>query len=156
MKFVRPLAGILLATLLCVPAFADEVELLPPGGGLDPTKTQPVDDPPRTQPRPSSRSSSSSSSSDYTEEQPGLQARHFGLQIALSCAVADQPNSIVVVNTSNEDLPPGTRIKWQLKGEGQVGFFALLGTLKGGKQLVADNVLQSEVAQSAKCVARVL
>ena len=153
MNVIRPLAGLLLATLLCVPAFADEVELLPPGGGLDPTKTEPVDDAPKTPTKSSSRSSSSSS--DYTEE-PGLQARHFGLQVALSCSVANRPNSLEVVNTSNEDLPPGTRIKWQLKSEGQFGFFALLGTLEGGKTLVADNVLSSTPAQSAPCVARVL
>lgn len=155
MKFVRPLAGLLLATLLCVPAFADEVEPLPPGGGLSPIdQTGPSDETgPTDIPTPSSRSSSSSS--DYTEE-PGLQARHFGLQVALSCSVANRPNSIEVVNTSTEDLPPGTRIKWQLKSEGQVGFFALLGTLGGGQTLVADNVLQGAAAQSAPCVARVL
>ena len=155
MNVIRPLAGLLLATLLCVPAFADEVETLPPGGGLAP----PIDGtgPSDISPKPSETrtKSSSSSSSDYAEE-PGLQARHFGLQVALSCSVAEQSNGIVVVNTSAEDLPAGTRIKWQLKSEGQVGFFALLGTLGGGQTLVADHVLQGAAAQSAPCVARVL
>jgi len=152
MNVIRPLAGLVFATLMCAPALADEVELLPPGGGLNPPidKTEPVDSFPRTSNKPSS-----SSSSDYTEE-PGLQARHFGLQVALDCAVASEPNAIVLVNKSAEDLPPGTRIKWQLKGAGQVGFFALIGPLAGGQTLVADNVLQGSASQSTPCVARVL
>lgn len=152
MNVIRPLAGLVFAALMCVPALAAEVELLPPGGGLNP----PIDEtgPADTTPKPPIKTSRSSSS-DYVEE-PALQARHFGLQVALGCAVASQPNAIVVVNKSAEELPPGTRIKWQIKSEGQVGFFALIGPLRGGATLVADNVLQTNASQSAPCVARVL
>ena len=153
MNVVRPLAGLLLATLWLVPALAAEVELLHPGDGLKPPidKTGPAD----VSSKPSPSRAGGSSSSDYPEE-PALQSRHFGQQAALSCAVASKPNAIEVINTSSEDLPPGTRIKWQLKGEGQVGFFALLRPLSGGETLVADNVLQATPSPSAPCVARVL
>ena len=158
MKRIRPLAGALLATLLFVPAFAAEVELLPPGGGLTPPidKTGPADDSASTGPARDEpvASRSSSSSNDYPE--PVLQTRHFGLQVELSCNVASQPNAIEVINRSAENLPPGTRIKWQLKSEGKVGYFALLGELSGGETLVADNVLPGGADSGAACVARVI
>lgn len=153
MNVIRPVAGVVFAILMCVPALAAEVVPLAPGGGFPIDKTEIVDSTPRSPSR--TERSSSSSSSDYVEE-PALQARHFGLQVALDCAVASQPNAIVVVNKSAEELPPGTRIKWQLKSEGQVGFFALLGPLAGGQTLVADNVLPGAAPQSAPCSARVL
>ena len=95
------------------------------------------------------------SSSDYIPE-PTLQTRHFGLNVTLSCAVAGKANAIVVVNQSAEDLPPGTRIKWQLKSEGKRGFFALLRPLPSGETLVADNVLDGAADTAAACVARVI
>jgi len=151
MNVIRPLAGVVFAILMCVPAIAAEVVPLAPGGGLPIDKTEIVDSTPKSP----TRVERSSSSSDYVEE-PALQARHFGLQVAVDCAGASQPNAIVVVNKSAEELPPGTRIKWQLKSEGQVGFFALLGPLAGGQTLVADNVLPGAAPQSAPCSARVL
>lgn len=169
MNLVRPIVGAVLATLMLSPMFAPvltpvlaaEVELLPPGGGLPPIDgTGPVDglappDTSNTGPAASDNGRESSSSSSYAEE-PTLQTRHFGLNIELSCAVSGTPNAIVVVNRSAEPLPVGTRIKWQLKGEGKRGFFALLSPLPGGETLVADNVLDGAADQAAACVARVI
>lgn len=158
MNVIRPLAGVLLATLLCVPAFADPVVELPPGGGLTPPTTDPTDNTGPTDlpddTKPDRVASRNSSSSDYPE--PVLQTRHFGLQVELTCSVANQPNAIEVINRSAENLPPGTRIKWQLKSEGKVGYFALIGELGGGETLVADNVLPGGANSGAACVARVI
>lgn len=166
MNRIRPIAGALLATLMLIPAVgfvptaaqAAEVELLPPGGGLDPpTESKPETDTgialPDSQP---ARVSRSSSSDPEVDARPTLQTRHFGLQVELSCAVAGTPHAIVVINRSAEDLPAGTRIKWTLKSEGKRGFFALLGPLAGGETLIADNVLEGGVDTSAGCVARVI
>lgn len=171
MNRIRPIAGALLATLmlspipatmLVAPAIADEVELLPPGGGLNPPKEDPspTDDTELvTDEKPGDRSSYSGATSPSTElvdTRPTLQTRHFGLSVELSCAVAGTANAIVVVNHSAEPLPPGTRIKWQLKDEGKRGFFALLNPLASGATLVADNVLDGGADRSAACVARVI
>ncbi|WP_156387269.1 hypothetical protein [Devosia sp. Root105] len=163
MNRIRPLAGALLAALMLspltaavLPVVADEVDLLLPGGPTDGTGpaagTGPADElvPPVT-----ADSGDGDSSSDYVPE-PMLQTRHFGLTVQLSCAVSGKPNAIVVVNHSAEELPPGTRIKWQLKSEGKRGFFALLNPLAGGETLVADNVLDSAASEAADCVARVI
>lgn len=156
MNVIRPLASILLATLMCVPAVADPVVELPPGGGLAPptTGTGPTDLPDDTKPSDQVATRSSSSSSDYPE--PVLQTRHFGLQVELSCTVSTQPGAIAVINHSAENLPPGTRIKWQIKSEGKVGYFALIGPLGGGDTLVADNVLPGGADSGAACLARVI
>ncbi|MBL8594201.1 MAG: hypothetical protein JNK01_16070 [Devosia sp.] len=164
MNKIRPLAGALLATLMLSPlagaALAGDVLPLDPGGGLPPIDgtgpagTGPVDE--LTPPGPiDSGSSDGGGDSDYVPE-PTLQTRHFGLNVQLSCAVSGTPNAIVVVNHSAEDLPPGTRIKWQLKSEGKRGFFALLRPLAGGDTLVADNVLDGATNQTTDCVARVI
>ena len=166
MNRIRPLVGALLTTLMLsplsaplLPAVAAEVELLPPGGGLEGTgpavDTGPADGraPPTTP--VSSNGGRGDSSSDYVPE-PMLQTRHFGLSVSLSCAVAGKANAIEVVNQSAEDLPPGTRIKWQLRSEGKRGFFALLRPLPSGETLVADNVLDAAADKSAACVARVI
>lgn len=166
MNRIRPLAGAVLATLmlsafsapLSLPTVAAEVELLPPGGGLSPPTDGTIDTGPAdgvTPPVASSSSGDGDLSADYIPE-PTLQTRHFGLNVALSCAVAGTPNAIVVVNNSAEELPPGTRIKWQLRSEGKRGFFALLSPLAGGETLVADNVLDSAADAAADCVARVI
>lgn len=154
MNRLRPFVGVALTAfmLLAGSVHADEVLLLPPGGGLAPpidqTGPSGIDEPQKT-------ASSSDGSSSYVEE-PVLQTRHFGLQVSLSCEVASTPNAIVVVNHSAEDLPPGTRIKWQLKAAGKKGFFALLGPLGGGQTLVADNVLEGSADKAAECIARVI
>lgn len=168
MNRIRPIAGVLLATLMLplfgMAAYAGEVLPLDPGGGLPPIDgTGPADehglpppDPSGTGPTgPKDSGGDDGSSSDYVEE-PTLQTRHFGFNVELSCAVAGTPRAIVVVNHSAEDLPPGTRIKWQLKSEGKRGFFALLSPLPGGDTLVADNVLDGGADQAAACVARVI
>jgi hypothetical protein len=84
-----------------------------------------------------------------------LQTRHFG-GVTLSCKVASTSTDLVVVNDSLEPLPPGTRIKWQLKNEGTRGFFAIIGELGGGESLVADGVLDGRAGQDETCVARVI
>ena len=167
MNRIRPLAGALLATLMLSPfagvAVAGDVLPLDPGGGLPPIDgtgpagTGPIDGliPPGAIDTGPSRSSEGSGDSDYVPE-PTLQTRHFGLNVQLSCTVGGTPNAIVVVNHSAEALPPGTRIKWQLKSEGKRGFFALLRPLPGGDTLVADNVLDGATSQAADCVARVI
>ena len=175
MNRIRPIAGALLATLMLspfsapmlTPAIADEVALLPPGGGLTPPREDLA--PPREEPAPETgtelappdrgnngSSDSDGDSSSEPDTQPILQTRHFGLNVELSCTVAGKPHAIAVVNHSAEDLPPGTRIKWQLKSEGKRGFFALLNPLAGGDTLVADNVLDDRADESAACVARVI
>ena len=168
MNRTRPIAGALLATLMLplfgMAAYAGEVLPLDPGGGLPPIDgTGPAEehglpppDPSGTGPAaPRDSGADDDSSSDYVEE-PTLQTRHFGLNVELSCAVSGTPHAIVVINHSAEDLPPGTRIKWQLKSEGKRGFFALLNPLAGGDTLVADNVLDGGSDQATDCVARVI
>lgn len=154
MKKLRPLAGLLLATLVFTAAAgAAEVERLLPGGATELTKQEPdLSASVELIPSRPDRSSDSHSS----DAEPTLQTRHFGSQIELSCAIGDPTDAIVVVNHSDEPLPAGTRIKWQLKAEGLKGFFRLLGTLGGGETLVADNVLDSRVDRNAACVARVI
>jgi len=158
MNRLRPLVGAVLTTLMLIaaPAFADEVLPLDPGGGLNPPidQTGPSDLSPPSVPKDDPMMAASAEN-DYVEE-PVLQTRHFGLQVTLSCQVANTPNAIVVMNHSSEELPPGTRIKWQLKSAGQKGFFALLGPLAGGQTLVADNVLQGRADKGADCTARVI
>lgn len=172
MKSLRPLAGALLATLILLTSVnAAEVGIINPPGGSgstelapprdepapprdEPDRNLPVDPaPPHYEPRPS-RDKDSDSSMPASE--PPLQTRHFGSMVELTCAIADRPDAIVVVNHSSEPLPPGTRIKWQLKAEGVQGFFRLLGTLEGGATLVADNVLRKQVNNGANCIARVI
>lgn len=153
MKRLRLLVGTLLATLMIVSAVpAAEVELILPGGGGDgdvkTTETGPVDTVPRDEPKARRES--------RDRPEPVLQTRHFGSPIELTCAVGDRPDAIVVVNHSDEPLPKGTRIKWQLQADGLQGFFRLLGELEGGGTLVADNVLTSRVSNGANCVARVI
>lgn len=161
MNRIRPIAGALLATLMLLPlagaAFAGEVLPLIPGDGLPPIDgTGPAEGtelaPPASSP---GGDGADDSSSNYVEE-PILQTRHFGLNVELSCAVSGTPNAIVVVNHSAEALPPGTRIKWQLKKEGKRGFFALLNPLAGGETLVADNVIDGGANEATDCVARVI
>lgn len=173
MKSLRPLAGALLATLVLLTSVnAAEVGIInPPGSGgssgtelapprdTEPSRDEPdrnlptTPDPPRSEPRPSK---GDDNDSPTPSSEPPLQTRHFGSMVELTCAVADRPAAIVVVNHSSEPLPPGTRIKWQLKAEGVQGFFRLLGTLEGGATLVADNVLRQHVSNGANCIARVI
>lgn len=170
MKSLRPLAGALLATLVFLTAVsAAEVDIITPGGG-DKSLTPPPQEPPREEPpreagsslpvdskpsEPKPRESEHSDSSERTYEPP-LQTRHFGAMVELTCSVGDGRDTLVVVNHSEEPLPPGTRIKWQLKADGVQGFFRLLGTLDAGETLVADNVLQQRVDNGGSCVARVI
>ena len=80
---------------------------------------------------------------------------HFG-SVTLACTVASSARDLVVVNEGLETLPPGTRIKWQLKNEGTRGFFAIIGELGGGESLVADGVLDGGAQPDDTCVARVI
>ena len=160
MKRLRPLAGAMLAILLLLPAgYAAEVDNLTPPGPTDlapPGTGIPSDTGPAIEDTPSaSERSTHDGPSDWPfDNRPTLQTRHFGPQAALSCAVADKPGAIVVINEGSEDLPVGTRIKWQLPGER--GFFALLTPLGAGKTLVADNVLSGIADGAAACTARTI
>ena len=164
---IRPLAGAVLMTLLLTPvAFADRVDVITPGGhaGLNPpiTGTEPIDtkpvDPVVDEPPRTASSDSSSSGGDPSVDfdvQPGLQTRHFG-GATLACKVASTSKDLVVINQSLDPLPPGTRIKWQLKNEGKRGYFAIIGELGGGESLVADNVLDGQAGTDDVCIARVI
>ena len=90
------------------------------------------------------------------DTQPTLQTRHFGARAEITCRVAGTPNDLVVINASADPLPSGTRIKWQLKGAGKFGFFALLNELPSGESLIADDVVAGDTALGANCVAKVI
>jgi len=168
---IRPLAGAVLMTLLLMPAaHADRVDIITPGGStslVPPASTEPrdegsdstdtsVDTAPREAASTSSRSSSDSGHSPAeVDVQPGLQTMHFSAT-SLACRVASRTHDLVVTNQSLEPLPPGTRIKWQLKKEGKRGYFAIIGELRGGESLIADDVLDGKAEQDEICVARVI
>lgn len=149
MNRLRLLAGALLATLMIVSAApAAQVELILPGGDTKTTGTISAESVPRDEPQ--------ARREKRDRPEPVLQTRHFGSMIELTCAVGDRPYAIVVINHSDEPLPKGTRIKWQLQSDGLQGFFRLLGELEGGGTLVAENVLSTRVKDGANCVARVI
>jgi hypothetical protein len=181
MKHIRPFVGaaflaLSLATLSApVAALADEVEIILPGGvtfappsdsddDFSPNTglTLPSIDTDRNSDLASAfsaaapSSSSSSSSSSDADSRPTLQTRHFGARIDVTCKVSSTSTGLVLVNNSPDPLPPGTRIKWQLKKDGQRGYFAIMGELGGGKSLVADNVLGNKVKNGETCIARVI
>ncbi|MGN6486882.1 MAG: hypothetical protein ACTHLT_03550 [Devosia sp.] len=152
---IRPLAGAVLTTLLLTSVgLADSQGIInltpPPIDGTGPTDTRPVDRPSAT-----ADSGTSYSAAEFDDGRPSLQTRHFGGS-SLSCEVAAGATDLVVVNQSADPLPPGTRIKWQLKNERTRGFFAIVGELRGGESLVAGNVLDGQAAPDDVCVARVI
>ena len=159
----RPLAGAVLLNLLLTPsAFADRVEVITPGGnasltppGSSSTGPRDIDVDVIPRERPVASTGTSYSPAEVVEAQPGLQTRHFG-GVTLSCKVASSSNDLVVINQSPQPLPPGTRIKWQLKQEGKRGYFAIIGELAGGESLVADDVIDGGARQNDVCVARVI
>lgn len=166
MTRIRPIAGAVLATLLALPSLAlaaSVLDLTPPDGGL--TDTKPVDTEFVGQLSVGSGSDGGGDSGDSSDSsgwpaqvdtQPTLQTRHFGARAELTCRVAGTPNDLVVINASAEPLPSGTRIKWQLKGAGKFGFFALLNELPSGESLIADDVVAGNADLGANCVARVI
>jgi hypothetical protein len=176
MSLTRLAAGVALAALALLPSpvFAEEViDLTPPTlapeapKGEVPKAEEPkaddssqtrIAEPPRDQPAspPLMTNSSDSSSSHEVDSQPMLQTRHFGAQIELECAVARTPSDLLLVNRGFDPLPPGTRIKWQLKGAGLVGYFAIIGELEPGQTLVADNVVNGAADRNSACVARAI
>jgi hypothetical protein len=155
---IRPLAGAVLMSLLLTPvALADRVEVITPGGG-EASLTGPGTGAAGTRPAGRATGGSGGGSSYSPAEfdvQPGLQTRHFG-GVSLSCKVASSARDLVVINQSAEPLPPGTRIKWQLRNERKRGFFAIIGELGGGESLVADDVLDGQARQDDICIARVI
>lgn len=147
------------------PAQAEPVQLLTPHDGTRTDETGPtsllpnVPDTPAS--RPADRSvarTSSTTTYDPAEydQQPTMQTRHFTAQATLECQVSDHPGSLVVVNRSLEELPPGTRIKWQFPEARMRGFFALVGPLSAGATLVADGVIDAGQKAQGSCVARVI
>ena len=162
MPRIRPRLAALLAALLLVsgPAMADQViNLLPPGGGgvgVD-VETRPVENG-LVHPLSGGGNQHSSDSHDPPafDPQPSLQTRHFGRQASLSCQVAGTPGALVLINAGDDPLPSGTRIKWQLKGAGLFGYFALVNELGGGESLVADDVIAGSPDRGTECLARVI
>jgi len=157
---IRPLAGAVLTTLLLTPvALADRVEVITPGGNasLTPptTGTQPRDVGVKQLPRTTGGTGSVGDPPIEVDAQPGLQTMHFG-GVSLACKVGSSSTALVVINQSLEPLPPGTRIKWQLKSEGKRGYFAIIGELGGGESLVADDVLDGQATKDDICIARVI
>ncbi len=160
MAGIRPRHAALLAALLLVsgPAVADQViNLLPPGGFTVGVDTHPVETGLVNQ-RSGGGEHHDSDSHDPPafDTQPSLQTRHFGRQASLSCQVAGTPGALVLINGGDDPLPSGTRIKWQLKGAGLFGFFALVNELGGGESLVADDVIAGSPDRSTECLARVI
>lgn len=159
-------ALVVLAMLVASPGYADAVrDLTPLNPGLSGDTPTDVsvdtgltgdDTPPTGRDTPSPRTSHSSSSDDDVIQPPEFQTRHFGAQIVLSCSAGDAPGSLIVVNQSDEPLPPGTRIKWQFRQTKAKGYFALLGNLRPGGTLVADDVMRNGQVASGDCMARVL
>lgn len=125
-----------------------------------PADTGPADTTPRSGGGHSSdhegNGDSDRSGTPEVDVQPGLQTRHFGAMASISCKVSAHATDLVVVNQGSEPLPPGTRIKWQLRDRGERGYFAIIGELPAGKSLVADNVLKGGAAQGDACIARVI
>lgn len=178
MNLIRPLASAVLLTLVLGSglALAGNVEIIGPGGdagikqgdgldgGGDAAGTGPADSVPRGEPERNASSNDDSGEgagygiffSPEVDPQPGLQTRHFGALATVSCEVAAHSTDLVVVNQGTEPLPPGTRIKWQLRDQRKRGYFAILGTLGAGKALVADNVLDGNAAPGDVCLARVI
>lgn len=151
------LAALAAAALLCSTAAQAEIviDLTPPGdiemtGPADTKGKVPVD----TDAGGATRSSVGDSYMPDT--QPTLQTRHFGAQSNLACSVAEQPGSLKVINEGLEPLPPGTRIKWQVKGSPQRGFFALIRRLEIGETLMAEGIVGEGAASGADCLARVI
>lgn len=157
---IRQLAGALLMTLLLTPmALAGSVEIITPGGSssLVPPTTDGmgVESLPRRTGSGSQGDATVSYSPAEIDARPSLQTMHFG-GASLACKVASTANDLVLINQGLEPLPPGTRIKWQLKNEGKRGFFAIIGELGGGESLVADGVLDGGARTDDVCVARVI
>lgn len=159
-------ALVVVAGLLASPASADAVrDLTPLNPGLSGDTPTDVsvdtgltgdDTPPTGRDTPSPRGTHTSSNNDDVTQPPEFQTRHFGAQITLSCQAGDAPGSIIVVNQSDEPLPPGTRIKWQFRQTKAKGYFALLGNLRPGGTLVADDVMRNGQVAGGDCMARVL
>lgn len=161
---------LVLVAAAVTPALAEPVQLLTPHDGTKTDETRPEDTGPSSllpdrpvvpDTPPADRGSGKTSSTttyDPTEldQQPKMQTRHFTAQAALECKLSDHPGSLVVVNRSLEELPPGTRIKWQFPDARMRGFFALVGPLTAGATLVADGVIGPGEAASGSCVARVI
>ncbi len=162
---IRPLAGAVLMTLLLTPvAMAGSVEiitpgfnasLLPPDAGNEPSEVIVESLPRMTDSSGSGSSSSDSYSSPEMDSKPSLQTMHFG-SANLACKVASTATDLVLINQGLEPLPPGTRIKWQLKNERRRGFFAIIGELGGGESLVADDVIEGGARTDDVCIARVI
>ena len=146
----------MLALIACpAVAMADEVLPLLPhtGSEVNPPKLSKTDLAP-TEPRGSD--GTDTYSPNGVDVQPTLQTRHFGGRVELICTVATTPGSLKVVNQGIEPLPPGTRIKWQVKNPPLRGFFALIGQLDAGETLIADGIVDGDVPAGADCMARVI
>lgn len=158
-------ALLIVAAFAIAPAQAEPVQLLTPHDDTRTDDTGPTSllpnapDTPDVRP-PDRNSGRTSSTTTYNpaelDQQPAMQTRHFTAQATLECGVSDHPGSLVVVNRSLEELPPGTRIKWQFPEARMRGFFALVGPLSAGATLVADGVIGADQKARGSCVARVI
>ncbi len=166
MSLTRLAAGMALAALTILPSHsmgAEVIDLTPPRLMPDAPGIAPGDSAAAGESRLSfaptparEQYAGDGGSSDSVELQPMLPTRHFGAQVTLSCAVADTPNDLVLVNRGLDPLPAGTRIKWQIRSAGLVGYFAIIGPLGPGEKLVADDVVAGQPDGGASCVARAI
>lgn len=156
------LGTMLLGVASVTPAMADAVQLLTPNDGTEQSDPRSLLAAPQaltdtgSETPPTSRSTSSSYDPMEVDQQPKMQTRHFGAQATLECEVSKRPGSLVVVNRSLMELPPGTRIKWQFPDTRLRGFFALVGPLSAGARLEADGVIGAEARAKGSCTARVI
>jgi len=74
--------------------------------------------------------------------------------LALECAVTD--DGLKLVNRSNVELPPGTKIKWQVKSLHSTGYFALSRALAVGKGASAAGLFTGGIAPDTICAAVVV
>jgi hypothetical protein len=86
--------------------------------------------------------------------EPQLRDRRSDAVVALGCEIAGG-DDLLLVNNGNTTLIAGTAVKWQLKGTGQQGYFALNADLSAGQAFKAVDVVE-EGAADMRCMAKVV
>jgi len=93
-----------------------------------------------------------------TKKQGSLQRRD--IIVAIGCQVAgtptEFPDDLFLVNKGTAPLAAGTTIKWQVKGTGHKGYFALNADIAAGAGFKASGVLGGGVEAGLPCSAKVI